>query len=49
MSSAAKVLPGIADAEPMSEPEERDSSSLMKLSYIALVIRDFTAQDVGAV
>jgi len=47
MLSAAKVLAGIADAEPMSEPEKRDSSSLMKSSYMVFVVRDFRGTGRG--
>lgn len=47
MLSAAKVLAGIADADLMSEPEERNSSSLMKSSYMVLVVRDFRGTGRG--
>jgi hypothetical protein len=43
MLSAAKVLAGIEDAE----PSKRDSSSLMKSSYMVLVVRDFRGTGRG--
>lgn len=39
--SLAKVLLGNADAELMSEPEERDASSLANSSNTEFVVRDF--------